>query len=76
MEDTDARIRHLYQDLTASLLAITNALAAKGVVTKQEIAHAATERLLVLKELLPAEETHSLVLLQALSTSFERVPGD
>lgn len=74
MDVEDARF--IYQDLGACWLALANALEAKGLLTKPDIAAAAQERLLVLRERLPKEAAERLVLLHSLATEFERVPGD
>lgn len=74
--DLEEVIQHFYMDLSAALLAVANALEKKGVLTKSEIAEAAQERLLTLREGLPEGIADSLVLLRALATQFEKVKND
>ena len=69
-------IRDVYADVSACLLALANALAAKGVLTKSEFAAAAQERLLALRELAPGGAAAPLPLLQMLATELERKARD
>ena len=63
-------------DLSACFLALANALEAKGVLSKSELAAAAQERYLVLQERWPPEDIERLAILGGLSTQFEGLPGD
>jgi hypothetical protein len=69
-------VGQLYRDIIASLLALSNALEKANVVTKSQIAEAAQERLLVLREALEGERPPRLLLLETMATRFERIPGD
>jgi hypothetical protein len=66
----------LYTDISACLLALANALEAKGVLTKRDIAEAAQERMLVLQEPSFPVDADRLLLLRALATVFETRPPD
>lgn len=66
----------LYADVGACLLALANALDAKGVLTKTELASAAQERLLVLRGPGSTVDTSKLLLLQMLATTLESRPPD
>jgi hypothetical protein len=61
----------LYEDLTATLLALANALDAKGVLTKAEFASFAQERLLVLRRSPVLEGPGRFAILQMLATDLE-----
>lgn len=74
MEPTEGAF--IYRDVAACFLALANALAAKGLLTKSEIAQAAQERLLALTELTPGADTDSFPMLRALSVDLERKSGD
>ena len=63
-------------DLSASILALVNALVARKLITKAEIAAAAQERLLTLREKLPPATVERLALLHAMATKLEQVPDD
>lgn len=63
-------------DISACFLALANALDAKDVLTKGELAAAAQERLLSLQEILPAEAVEKLEMLRALATELEQKAGD
>lgn len=77
MQATTDDVGQLYRDVIASLLALTNALEKASVVTKGQIAEAAQERLLVLREAFEGkEEKPRLLLLEAMATRFERIPPD
>ena len=77
MQATTDDVGQLYRDVIASLLALSNALEKAKVVTKAQIAEAAQERLLVLREEFEAKgEAPRLLLLEAMATSFERIPVD
>lgn len=69
-------IETLYADISACLLALANALDAKGVLTKAEFAAAAQERFLALKGLLPWASTATLPMLHELATRVETRSGD
>lgn len=69
-------VGQLYRDVIASLLALCNALEKAKVVTKSDIAQAAQERLLVLREAFEDEEAPRLLLLETMATRFERIPID
>lgn len=64
------------RDFAACFLALANALEAKGVLTKSDIAAAAQERYLVLQARMPAEGVARFAMLKALATGLERMPGD
>jgi hypothetical protein len=72
----EEELRWTITDMGACFLALCNALDAKGVLSKAEIAHAAQERLLALQALLPQEQLGPLATLQTLATALERKPGD
>jgi len=74
MNKTDGEF--IYQDLAACFLALANALEAKGVLTKRELAAAAQERYLVLQLKLPPEDVERLVLLHGLATQVEQKAAD
>ena len=76
MQATTDDVGQLYRDVIASLLALSNALEKAKVVTKGEIAEAAQERLLVLREAFEGKEQPRLLLLEALATRFETLPLD
>ena len=69
-------VGQLYRDVIASLLALSNALEKANVVTKSQIAEAAQERLLVLREAFEGEDAPRLLLLQTMATRFEQLPSD
>jgi hypothetical protein len=66
----------IYRDIAACFLALANALAAKGVMTKTELAQAAQERLLALLTLWPEATEKSFPLLHELAIALERKAGD
>jgi hypothetical protein len=66
----------IYRDIAACFLALANALAAKGVLTKTELAQAAQERLLALQALVPGATAESLPLLHGLAVALERKAED
>ena len=69
-------VGQLYRDVIASLLALANALEKANLLTKSELAEAAQERLLVLREAFEDEEAPRLLLLETMATRFERIPLD
>lgn len=76
MQATTNDVGQLYRDVIASLLALSNALEKANVITKSDIAEAAQERLLVLREAFEEGEAPRLLLLEAMATRFERLPRD
>ena len=66
----------LYADISACFLALANALEAKGILTKSELATGAQERLLVLQSPRSMVDPCKLLLLQSLATVLERRPPD
>ena len=76
MQASTDDVGRLYRDVIASLLALSNALEKAKVLTKGDIAAAAQERLLVLREALVDEAQPRLLLLETMATRFERIPGD
>ncbi|MFO0325717.1 MAG: hypothetical protein ACK50D_12060 [Burkholderiales bacterium] len=75
-EPTIKAINELHTDFSACMLALANALHAKGVLTKSELAAAAQERLLEIQLKHPLGKTVLLVTLQQLATDLERQPLD
>jgi hypothetical protein len=69
-------IGFLYADLSACFLALANALEAKGVLTKCELATSAQERLLALQGRRSTVDANKLLLLQSLATLLEGRPPD
>lgn len=76
MEDWQEDIGFMQQDLAACFLALANALDAMQPGAKRELAQAAQERMLVLKEILPPGTTDRMPLLQMMATQVERKPAD
>lgn len=76
MHATTEDVGELYRDVIASLLALSNALEKANLVTKSDIAEAAQERLLVLREAFEGKEVPRLLLLEAMATRFEGIPVD
>ena len=68
----------MYADISACLLAITNALSAKGVLTKEEMTAAAQERLLAMQpDGKPnAFFPYELLLLQHLARALTRTRSE
>jgi len=66
----DDILSKMYLDISASLLAISNALEKAGVLSKAAIAEAAIERLATLRVALPPEKTQGLAILEALATAW------
>lgn len=64
------------QDVSACFLALANALEAKGVLKKSEIATAAQERYLSLLGRLPGVDATTFPMLHALATKLEAMPGE
>lgn len=66
----------LYADMSACLLTISNALTTKGLLTKEEIAEAAQERLLAMQPSgKPDEQSPSpYVLLKMLAVDLPSTP--
>ena len=69
-------VGQLYRDVIASLLALSNALEKANVLTKSQIAEAAQERLLVLRQAFEGEGPPRLLLLETMATRFETLPSD
>lgn len=69
MENT--ALQEVAIDVTSAILALANALVAKGVLSKQEIAEAAQERLLTVLQGHRLEAEPRLELLRELATAFE-----
>jgi hypothetical protein len=77
MQATTDDVGQLYRDVIASLLALSNALEKANVLTKSDIAEAAQERLLALREAFEKDaKAPRLLLLEAMATRFERIPLD
>jgi hypothetical protein len=77
MQATTDDVGQLYRDVIASLLALSNALEKANVLTKSDIAEAAQERLLALREAFEKDaNAPRLLLLEAMATRFERIPLD
>lgn len=68
-------VGQLYRDVIASLLALSNALEKANVLSKADLAAAAQERLLIVREAF-REEAPRLLLLEAMATRFEQIPND
>ncbi len=75
IEDIKATVTLLATDMAASFFALTNALVAKNLLTKKEIAESAQERLLALRELLPPGTADRLTNLHTMATQLERKVG-
>ena len=77
MQATTDDVGQLYRDVIASLLALCNSLEKAKVLTKSDVAEAAQERLIVLREAFERSgEKPRLLLLEAMATKFERIPLD
>jgi len=76
MQATTDDVGQLYRDVIASLLALSNALEKANVLTKSDIAEAAQERLLVLREAFEGDDAPRLLLLETMATRFESLPPD
>ncbi|MDP2815752.1 MAG: hypothetical protein Q8O19_03630 [Rectinemataceae bacterium] len=72
--DAQQAVNGMYEDITASFLALANALHAKGVLTKNELAESAQERLLECAGTAGLPGTDKFVLLRCLAVAFERSP--
>jgi hypothetical protein len=69
-------IQDMYADISAFLLALTNALSAKGVITKPELAEAFQGRLRALQPdgLKSAATPHPLLLLKQMAVALNASP--
>ena len=78
MNDYQNDIRALYADFSACLLAITNALSAKGVLTKVELSESAQERLLAMQPSGAPDEIspHPFYLLRQLAIALPSSPRE
>ena len=68
-------VGELYQDISACLLALANALEESGVLTREQLQEAAQERLLAMQPAGPDEQCPApLRLLKMLATGVTRAP--
>ena len=74
-DETDVRIRNLYQDLSACLLVLTQALDKAGVLPTEAVQAAAQERYLTLS-IDHAQPKETLALLYQLATNLPKNSGD
>lgn len=73
MED----IQDLYADISATLLALCNALDSKGLISKEELSEAFQERLLAIQPGGSPDETspHPFLMLRQLATGLKQSPS-
>lgn len=75
MDEMDVRIKYLYQDVSACLLALTQALDKAGVLPIEAVKAAAQERLLTLTVDF-SQRKETMPLLVRLATNLPKNSGD